>query len=584
MSTETQKIKYFLYCRKSSEAEDRQVASIEAQIDELEKLSQNLKLEIVDIIRETKSAKAPGRQQFNSMIARIDKGEAQGIICWKLDRLSRNPVDGGLISWMLQQNTIRHIQTYGGSYYPTDNVVVIAVELGVANQYVRDLSVNVKRGFRKKLQDGNPTGMVPQGYLNSMTLERGSNVTLKDNQRYPLVRRMWTMMLSGNYNPQEILKIANGEWGYKTLKRKKLGGKALSRSSIYQMFTNPFYYGFLLEHKTGELHQGSHEPMVSKEEFDKVQILLGSKGMKRAPHTKQFAHTAQIACATCGCQICAHEKFQIICSVCKFKYAYNLDIHPCCPKCKTKVKDMKKPKILHYVYYGCSRRKNTETFCCAERSIQQEELEGQIKKYLSTITIRQEYVDWALKHLEESKSDKAQTKVSIAESLEKALADVEKRLDGLVEMRSLKELSQEEFLARKQPLDAERQRIRDLVAKQKKSGQNGNFQTTKALTFAERALREYDKGDLHKKREILAELGSNLTLSAKNLSVSAEEPFQILVEATKCIADLNPMFEPAIQAVNKREKHALGVLNPTWLDTCAQVRTKIMEKFAVNRL
>lgn len=59
---------------------------------------------IVDEFIEKRSAKIPGRPIFNEILSRIQNGEAQGIVCWKIDRLSRNPVDSGKIQWMLQQN------------------------------------------------------------------------------------------------------------------------------------------------------------------------------------------------------------------------------------------------------------------------------------------------------------------------------------------------------------------------------------------------------------------------------------------------------------------------------------------------
>ena len=77
------KIKYFIYARKSSETEDRQMASIDAQINELTKLAQESDLEIVEILSESQSAKAPGRPVFADMLVRINSGEARGIICWK---------------------------------------------------------------------------------------------------------------------------------------------------------------------------------------------------------------------------------------------------------------------------------------------------------------------------------------------------------------------------------------------------------------------------------------------------------------------------------------------------------------------
>jgi DNA invertase Pin-like site-specific DNA recombinase len=125
MNQTNQSIKYFLYARKSSEAEDRQAASIDAQKDELMKIAKDQGLHILDILEESQSAKKPGRKVFNSMLERIYKGEANGILCWKLDRLARNPVDGGQISWMLQQSAISQIVTFGRTYYPTDNVLMM---------------------------------------------------------------------------------------------------------------------------------------------------------------------------------------------------------------------------------------------------------------------------------------------------------------------------------------------------------------------------------------------------------------------------------------------------------------------------
>ena len=76
-------IKYFLYARKSSESEDRQVASIDSQIENMKKDAEKERLQIIDVLSEAQSAKAPGRPVFNQMIQRIHRGEAHGIICWE---------------------------------------------------------------------------------------------------------------------------------------------------------------------------------------------------------------------------------------------------------------------------------------------------------------------------------------------------------------------------------------------------------------------------------------------------------------------------------------------------------------------
>src|SRR3989338_9513065 len=138
-------MQYFLYARKSTDVEDKQILSIEAQLAELRALARKNDLEIVEEFVEKKSAKIPGRVIFNDMMSRIGRGEAQWIICWKIDRLARNPVDCGQIQWLLQNSVITHIQTHDRGYYPADNVLMMSVEFGMANQYIRDLSVNVTR-------------------------------------------------------------------------------------------------------------------------------------------------------------------------------------------------------------------------------------------------------------------------------------------------------------------------------------------------------------------------------------------------------------------------------------------------------
>ena len=124
-------MRYFLYARKSTDVEDKQILSIEAQLAELRELAKRDGLDIVEEFVEKKSAKKPGRPMFGEMMARIQKGEAQGIVCWKIDRLARNPVDGGQIQWLLQNGNIAHIRTHDRSYYPADNVLMMSVELSM---------------------------------------------------------------------------------------------------------------------------------------------------------------------------------------------------------------------------------------------------------------------------------------------------------------------------------------------------------------------------------------------------------------------------------------------------------------------
>ena len=90
--------KHILYARKSTDTEDKQVLSIEAQLVELRKFAKDHDLVVIDELIEKRTAKMPGRPVFNSMIKRIENGEANGILAWHPDRLARNSIDGGQLS------------------------------------------------------------------------------------------------------------------------------------------------------------------------------------------------------------------------------------------------------------------------------------------------------------------------------------------------------------------------------------------------------------------------------------------------------------------------------------------------------
>lgn len=158
-------IRFFVYCRKSRKGDEAQILSIPAQFAEIDEVVRREKLLIVDRFQEEESAKEPGRKVFNEMLRRIEAGEADGILCWSLNRLARNFDDGGRIIGLLQRGVIKQIRSLERIYYPSDNVLMIAVELGMANQYVRDLSRDIQRGIREKVRQGVYFGKAPLGYF-----------------------------------------------------------------------------------------------------------------------------------------------------------------------------------------------------------------------------------------------------------------------------------------------------------------------------------------------------------------------------------------------------------------------------------
>ena len=102
---------YFLYARKSTDIEDKQVLSIDAQLAELREFATRENLSVVAELIEKQSAKIPGRPIFNKMVSRIEAGEASGILAWHPDRLARNSIDGGRIIYLLDQERLKTLNT-----------------------------------------------------------------------------------------------------------------------------------------------------------------------------------------------------------------------------------------------------------------------------------------------------------------------------------------------------------------------------------------------------------------------------------------------------------------------------------------
>src|SRR3989344_1230376 len=279
-------MKYFLYARKSTDVEDKQVLSIEAQVTELRAIARRDGLEVVEEFIEKRSAKKPGRIIFEEMLRRIEKGEVQGIICWKVDRLSRNPVDSGRISWMLQQNIIQKVITHDRVYLPQDNVLIMSVEFGMANQYIRDLSENTKRGLRAKARQGIYPSVAPLGYLNDVR----SKTIVIDRKKGPMVRKAFEMYADGTHPLEDISNylFKNGIQSRATRRWNREGGNPLKRDQIKWMLESPFYYGNF--YYSGEVWEGRHKPLIDKRLFDRVQEVLKLRGKtkKSVPNPAVF--------------------------------------------------------------------------------------------------------------------------------------------------------------------------------------------------------------------------------------------------------------------------------------------------------
>ncbi len=514
MRNKQNNFKYFMYARKSSESEDRQVQSIDDQVSELTDLAKKLNLVVVDALVESRSAKAPGRPVFNKMLERIHNGEANGIIAWKLDRLARNPVDGGQISWMLQQRTVRHIQTFERGYYPEDNIITMSVELGMANQFIRDLSVNTKRGLRSKAERGWYPAHATIGYMHNPLKKKGEKEIIKDPVRFPIVRMVFDLMLTGNYSGKKILEIATKEFGLTNR-----NGKPVARSNIYRMLTDRFYYGeFEYPGGSGDWHVGAHEAMITREEYDRIQHLLGRKGFKAK--TREFAYRGLIFCGECGGVVTAEAK----------------------------TKKQKNGNTHSYTYYHCTKRCHPN---CSQKCIEEKELEAQIAEVLKRIHIPPEFCEWVLEQLKLENQKEAEDRDAIKTNLQAQYNTCLKRIDTLIDMRSREELTPEEYGSKRSDLLREKGRLHSLLADVDDRVNEWVDRAEDIFNFAKTAHDTFENGTLAVKRSILSALGTNLTLKDKKLSVSVQEPLLLIEKVADDVREIHERLEPPQLQNNK---------------------------------
>ncbi|MCL5071023.1 MAG: recombinase family protein [Actinobacteria bacterium] len=297
-------ISYCLYARKSSESDERQAMSIESQIKEMLLLAEKENILVKDIRSEACSAKVSGtRPVFGKIIEDIKAGLFNGLLTWAPDRLSRNAGDLGTLIDLMDAKKLLSIRTYSQVFSDSPNEKFLLMILCSQAKLENDnRGLNVKRGIRAKCEMGWRPCMPPLGYYNRAF--GGIKDIVIDPDRGFLVSEMFNRVANHKYSGREV-KIWLDKSGFTTRT-----GKRATLSQIYLMLKNPFYYGqFEYPLESGKWYSGSHEPLITKELFDKVQKQL-EVPRKAKWGSKGFAFKHVIKCASCKSSIVGEEKFK----------------------------------------------------------------------------------------------------------------------------------------------------------------------------------------------------------------------------------------------------------------------------------
>ncbi len=346
------KTRYCLYARKSSEAEEKQALSIDSQIKEMQYIAKKDKLEVVEIRRESHSAKESGqRPVYKQLLKDIQRGLFNGILTWAPDRLSRNAGDLGELVDLMDQKKLLEIRTYGQKFTDSPNEKFLLMILGSQAKLENDnRGINVQRGLRTRVEMGLWPGMSPTGYENDKNVDKKCHINV-DPQRAPIVRQMFEKIGHDGWSGRKLYAWLKYDINFKTK-----NGINLSLSNIYRILNNSFYYGeFEYPRKSNNWYKGRHTPLISKELFDQVQEKI-TQGQKLKSNNKEFIFVKLITCGHCGSGLTADEKF----------------------------KKLKDGTVSRYVYYGCTRSKDIN---CKAGYIKEEELLNQMAEIIDKVDL-----------------------------------------------------------------------------------------------------------------------------------------------------------------------------------------------------
>ena len=397
-------IHYIPYFRKSSEeSTEKQMLSLDRQRRWAERVAPVQGHRLLSPLEEEKSAKQPYRRPvFDDLVNRLKRGDASGIYTWKLDRLARNPEEAGIIMGMLSRGEIRHIVTSQRDYRPGDNALISYVDFGIADQYSRDLSSNVIDGLYNKAAMGDYPSHACLGYLNTRHREKGKNKIIADPERFDKTRQALQRLLTGNYSVAEVISFAENTLQLTTPPFGSRPARPMTRSGWYRFFANPLPSGwFEYPRGSGDWTKGNHPQMITLEEFDRIQAIMGHAGKPRNVR-REHIYRGLIHCGSCPAMVTAEAK----------------------------VKRQKNGVTRFYTYYHCTKRMDRD---CPERSIEVKELERQIVEVLERISISEQFHHWGLAISSvHDQTDANDVRRNHAES-QKALNAIDRQLDVLTE-------------------------------------------------------------------------------------------------------------------------------------------------------
>ncbi|MBI5798778.1 MAG: recombinase family protein [Candidatus Yonathbacteria bacterium] len=288
--------KAVIYARVSSREQEETGYSLPSQVTLLQEYAKRHELDVRRVFPVAESASgAKQRAVFAEMMEYMRKNSIPHLLCEKVDRLTRNLKEAVAADDWIKADESRHIHFIKNNLVinkdaSSDHEFRWGIEIVLARKYISNLSEEVKKGQKEKIAQGWLPTKLPLGY--KTIGDAGHKIHVIDEEKAPFIRRMFELYSTGNYSVIVLTEAMHKE-GLRNRVGKKVG-----KSRMYDMLRDPFYYGDM--RWKGEVQPAKHEPLISHELFDRVQMLL-SRSLNQPQFNKHIpTFKAKMTCTTCG--------------------------------------------------------------------------------------------------------------------------------------------------------------------------------------------------------------------------------------------------------------------------------------------
>lgn len=514
-------MKTVIYCRVSSKEQEETGYSLPAQEKLLMEYANRKNLEVVKVFSVAESASgSKQRKIFSEMMEFMTKKNINVLLCEKVDRLTRNLKEAVVANdWIeekeerqihfVKQNLIIHQRSKSDEKFRWD------IEIVLAKKYIANLSEEVKKGQEEKIRSGWLPTKPPLGY--KTIGDKGHKIHILDESIAPFLRKIFELYSSGNYSMKAVLEIT-----YTDGLRNRSGSK-LVKSQIEKILQDPFYYG-AIRWNDALFANGKHEPLISKELFDKVQDI---RTKKKTPqyNRHQFQFRKMFECGECKGTITAEIQKGI-------------------------------------VYYHCTHYKD----CSQKKYTPEKELEEKlfgVFKFFENIT--KEEAEAIKAEIKQNHAQEIEYKESAISNLNQRYSQLQKRLDHLYNDRLDERISLSFWESKQKEITDEQSSIQDKISKLKTEEAKYFEIWLNILDLSRRARDIYEKRTPEERRLLLSHIFSNLVLFDEKVLYTLKEPVQRLAERVQQRIDQENTFELKNNITTKGKRDLSGSPSPIWL-------------------